>query len=172
MRTATAQQIGYYAQAIGEGWENTLQAYHDILAAQGRAILHKTGPQVRMTRGRDRGELVITGPGPADYVGCLANGIFVGFEAKTTGEPQGFTLPENSLHQRQWLRSLSDMSGQKALTFYLVFWRAHNEVRLHWIETIADRRIRYGDGQSITDTDWCGFVEHLPAGIPNGESRL
>lgn len=113
-----------------------------------------------MTKGRSgRVEAQIIGPGPADYVGCLADGRFVGFEAKTTGEAQGFTLPVKSLHQREWLRSLSDMSGQKALAFYLVFWREYNEVRLHWIEAIDDRRIRYEDGQPLDGMDWCGFVE-------------
>lgn len=161
MRTAQAQQAGHYAQAIGENWEQVLDEYHGFLANLGRAVMHKTGPRVRMTRGRGGGELVIVGPGPADYVGCLADGRFVGFEAKTTGGAQGFTLPEKSLHQREWLRSLSDMSGQKALAFYLVFWRASGDVRLHWIETIPDRRIRFEDGQPIEGFDWCGFVEGL-----------
>lgn len=162
-RLRTPQRAaGNYARAIGENWENALEELHGYLANQGRAVMHKTGPQVTMRKGRTGlVEPMITGPGPADYVGCLADGRFVGFEAKTTGDAQGFTLPEKSLHQREWLRSLSDMSQQKALAFYLVFWRAHNEARLHWIESIEDRRIRYEDGQPIEGFDWCDFVEKV-----------
>jgi penicillin-binding protein-related factor A (putative recombinase) len=157
----THRQSGHLARAMGENWENALEEYHGYLANQGRAKVHKTGPQVTMRNDRRMQQLVatITGPGPADYVGCLADGRFVGFEAKTTGEAQGFTLPEKSLHQREWLRSLSDMSNRRALAFYLVLWRAHGDVRLHWIETIADRRIRYEDGQPVDGFDWCGLVE-------------
>ena len=154
-----SSRTGYYARAIGENWENALAEYHGYLANQGRAVMHKTGPQVKMTRGRTGNELVITGPGPADYVGCLADGRFVGFEAKTTGEMQGFSLPEKSLHQREWLRSLSEISHGRALAFYLVFWRAHGDVRLHWIEAVVDRRIRHVDGQPVDGFDWCALVE-------------
>ena len=93
-RLRTPQRAaGNYARAIGENWENALEELHGYLANQGRAVMHKTGPQVTMRKGRTGlVEPMITGPGPADYVGCLADGRFVGFEAKTTGDAQGFTL--------------------------------------------------------------------------------
>lgn len=109
---------GTTARKAGQAWEDALGNYHSYLAAQGLAVVHKTGPQVAFTKLRGKVGPVVTGPGPADYVGVLDDGRFVGFEAKSTSATSGYTLPAKSLHQLYWLDAIRRTSGGRAKAFY------------------------------------------------------
>jgi penicillin-binding protein-related factor A (putative recombinase) len=151
----------WLAQAVGRSWESGLNDYHQILANRGLAVIHKTGPQlgpVRPMRGGLWGQIV--GSGPADYVGTLQDGRFVGFEAKTTQAKSSLSLPKNSLHQREWLRDIFEVTDGHALAFYLVNWRTRNETKLYWITDLFHARaLRYTDGVVVPQLyDWYGLV--------------
>lgn len=73
------------------------------------------------------------------------------FEAKSSSNAQGFTLPEQSLHQLAWLRQVAALGG---LAFYLVFWSAVDETRIHFCSLIDGRRLRRADGLLINGLDW------------------
>jgi len=149
----TRQAAGWKANRAGQGWEDALAVYHKFLASQGLAIVNKTGPEVTFVKGRGgRVEPLVVGPGVADYVGTLSNGTFVGFEAKSTSDTSGYSLPAKSLHQLYWLETVQAISGGRASVFYIVLYRAMNETRLHRIRDILPgKRIRRPDGILLPD---------------------
>lgn len=151
------------ARKAGQAWEDALEAYHGFLAAQRLAVVHKTGPQVAFTKARGRVGPVVTGPGPADYVGVLADGRFVGFEAKSTSATSGYTLPQKSLHQLRWLAAVQETSGGWAKAFYIVRYRTQGETRLHRIgDILPGSRLRRPEGIIIPDgISWYELLSQL-----------
>jgi len=159
----TRHVSGTTARLAGQAWEDALGNYHSYLAAQGLAVVHKTGPQVTFTKLRGQVGPVVTGPGPADYVGVLADGRFVGFEAKSTSATSGYTLPEKSLHQLYWLDAIRRTSGGRAKAFYIVLYRTENETRLHRLQDILPgKRLRRSDGIVIPDgISWIDMLKYV-----------
>lgn len=157
---AVRSQGGRRARKAGKAWEEALEAYHARLSAQGLAAMHKTGPMVEYMKVRGKVGPMVTGPGPADYVGVLADGRFIGFEAKTTSDPSGYTLPAKSLHQLVWLNEIRQISAGRAVTFYLVRYRTGDETRLHRIEDILPgKRLRRPEG--ILVPDGISWIDHI-----------
>ena len=67
----------------GKGWEALLEVYHARYEAQGRAVVIRTPPPMRILHGNKNGTFtaVYTADGPPDYV-LLAGGRAVMAEAK------------------------------------------------------------------------------------------
>lgn len=152
---------GTLARDAGETHETALEWYHKSLLNRGLAVMSKTGPSVRYTYDKRRRKAVpeVVGKGPCDYIGA-AGGVGVYFEAKSLSEPQGWTIPEDRIHQRDFLQNVYEVSGGRLPAFYLVLWREHGEGRIHPIETIwPGKRIRYEDGIPVPElVQWYGPV--------------
>jgi hypothetical protein len=85
---------GHRARAGGAGWEAQIQAWNDAYWRDRRAYVQHAEPPVK---GKP-GELYRSGDGPPDYVGTLAGGRCVVFEAK---QAKGTRWPFNKLTERQ-----------------------------------------------------------------------
>lgn len=142
----TARNVlrGKVAQAVGESFQSLLNTYHARMMRDGGFlyILETKPPMRAVAQGRGKPpHYILLGSGPCDYVFAMTNGLAGSFDAKSTANEKYFSWPKNRLHQLDTLRQLHDVSGGKAPAFALVEWRAHGDVMLHPIATIADDNI-------------------------------
>jgi len=158
-----SRQSGWLAQRQGQSWEDALNLYHEFLAGQGLAIVNKTGPEVKFVKMRGKVGPVVVAPGVADYVGVLRTGTFVAFEAKSTGDTSGYSIPKRSLHQLLWLSAIDELVGSWARVFYVVRYRKLDETRLHRIRDIRPgSRIRQPQGVLVPDgISWLDVINDM-----------
>jgi hypothetical protein len=153
---ATKKAQGAQAKEVGDDWETTLNDYHALLLNLGKASISKTGPVVKWI---SRNTVKPIAPGPADYVGAVkakdGRAIAIHFEAKSTNEEQGFSLPRKSLHQK---RRINDVVKVGGIGFYLVEWRVHGVVQIH-LPGFKGQRIRYEDGFPIIGCQWYAMLD-------------
>lgn len=135
----------------GETLQSRLDAYHSRLEAQGAiagalrtdARTIQTGP----TTAR------VVGKGWVDYIVFTMYGRSVHFDAKSTSDPQGYSVPTKSKHQVQRLR---DMAAGQHIAGFVVEWLHHGVVCWHPISSVFGQRIRFADGVKLDDVEWMG----------------
>jgi len=154
---------GWIARKAGQQWEDALEVYHQWLGAQGLAVVHKTGPQIVFVKQRGQVGPRVTGPGPADYVGVLNSGVFVGFEAKSTSSTSGYSIPAKAMHQLHWLNDIRSTTGGWAKVFYIVRYRKLDETCIHRVQDIfPGSRIRRPQGILVPDgISWLDVLNRL-----------
>lgn len=161
-KNARRVEGGRRGKRKGIQFEKTLSDFHEILSATGQAAIHKTGPLVEWKPGPGgRAVPTVVAEGPCDYIGVM-NAQAVFFEAKTVPNKEQWSIPMNALHQLVWLQSAAACG---ALAFYLVRWDAHDEVRVHPLDTIDDRTLLRVEGTVVEGgVDWratvLGMVEY------------
>jgi hypothetical protein len=123
--TSSRSLGGRRAVAAGKGLEAVLEVLHSRYESEGRAVLLYTGTRSRaVKRG---GQLAfVAGPSLPDYVGTVAGGMGVAFDAKSSAEASWY-LPATRVHQYHVLQRLSKLGG---LSFFLVECRRSNLVYL------------------------------------------
>lgn len=156
-------EAGREGRRKGKKFEKDLNDFHEILVATGQAAIHKAGPAVEWTKGADgNASPTAVEKGPPDYIGVM-NAQAVFFEAKTVPNKDQWTIPMKWLHQLIWLQSAAACG---AIAFYLIRWDAHDEVRLHPLDTVDDRTILRVEGTPVEGgIDWrttvLGMVEYV-----------
>jgi penicillin-binding protein-related factor A (putative recombinase) len=148
---------GQKAKRAGDAFEAYLASYHEYLEREGLAVVHKTGPVVKWINAE---RVVPVAPGPCDYAGVLSNGVSVWFEAKSTSRKTAVTLPSKTRHQYNWLRRISPY----AQVFYIIHWRGQEKIRLHWLHSLDEKRLRIkaADGVRLdVNFDYQGS-KHIP----------
>lgn len=148
-KTARNALRGHKAQVVGESFQTRLNAYHALLMKEDYFlyILETKPPMKAISQGRGKPpHYILLGSGPCDYVFAFADGLAGTFDAKSTGEKKTMYWPAVRRHQLVTLKEAHFISEGKAPAFALVEWRAHDEVRLHPIETIDGHIVRRHDG--------------------------
>lgn len=148
-KTARNAMRGRKAQVVGESFQTRLNAYHALLMKEDffLYILETKPPMRAISQGRGKPpHYLLLGAGPCDYVFAMTCGLAGSFDAKSTSDEKTLYWPKNRLHQLVTLREVNHVSEGKAPAFALVEWRAHEEVRLHPIDTIKDHFVRRQDG--------------------------
>lgn len=137
-----------FAQAVGDGWEQEINLQMQNLRNRGIAVIHKTTALTRVTGKSATGpKLSFVGPGPCDYIGAAA-GLPIGFEAKSTAEMKTFHVPNDRLHQWEFLR---DMLACNPGSFvgYLIEWRSVD--RVCWHPFNGEKSFRWAEGILLRD---------------------
>lgn len=133
----------------GETLQLRLDAYHDALRARG-AIAGALRTDARTVQTGPTTARVI-GKGWVDYIVFTKYGRSVHFDAKSTSDPQGYSVPTKSKHQVQRLREMA--AGQHVAGF-VVEWLHHGVVCWHPIATVVGQRVKFVDGVKLNDVEW------------------
>lgn len=90
----------------GAAWELQLEIWNRQYGLAGQAFVVKTHPEAKMAGGR----IIYSSTGPPDFMGLLAGGRGVGFEAK---EVSSHLFPMKNLanHQFMALRAIDRLGG-------------------------------------------------------------
>lgn len=117
--------------ARGKTLESRLTAQHRLYRAARVAKIDKCHPEARVVSGR----LTYTDRGPPDYMGCLAGGRGVVFEAKET-KLKRWPFKDLADHQA---RSLGEYSHLGFRSFIVIMFMGHAATRLVMWEDIRDK---------------------------------
>lgn len=137
----------------GETLQSRLDDYHALLEAQG-AIAGALRTDARAVQTGPTTARVI-GKGWVDYVIFLKYGRSVHFDAKSTIDPQGYSVPTKSKHQVQRLR---DMAAGQHIAGFVVEWLHHGVVCWHPISSVLGQRIKFADGIKLNDVEWMRVI--------------
>lgn len=118
----------------GKAWEQHLEMYHARYEAQGRAVVIRTPPPMRILRKASGGTFVACyeKEGPPDYV-LLTNGSPVMIEAKECSGPR-WALKNLHEHQATRMTQWSKQSGLSAVILH------HKPSKTYW--TLPWERLR------------------------------
>lgn len=115
---------GRRAQRSGAAWQRVLEHWHRAYRRDRRAVVVPTNQPVRLIRelGKGKFEGVWSGKGPVDYVGTLAGGRALAFDAKST-EGERWALSDLAEHQAKQLEA-THIAGGAAFVVLLMQGRA------------------------------------------------
>ena len=145
----------------GKVLETRLAGRHELYWQRGVARIHKVHPEARNVKGR----IVYSGKGPPDFIGVLADGRSVCFDAKESTTGKSFRLELVPPHQAQDLEAHAMLGG---LAFFVVRttagewmvpWRSVAEG--YWTKTLKSISPAALDmlGTRIEGCDWLAAVE-------------
>lgn len=136
----------------GAGLELDLVRQHDRYRKRRLALVVQTHPEQKRIKGRH----VYTAKGPVDFMGCLDNGIAIGFDAKET-KAKSWPFKNLELHQAMHLESTMILGGVAGL---VVRWTRDDVTAWLGWEDIGE--------------DWWRWYEHggKPASIRYDDKRL
>ena len=82
------------ARRFGAEFEKALENYHEVLKAQGKAVVHKIGPPLRILGPAGQGALkcILSGKAPSDFIG----------EAKFNGAATPVKFEAKTFHGKHW----------------------------------------------------------------------
>ncbi len=133
----------------GRFFEEYLQYLHNRYRADGRARIDFIAVPTRARNDREHVSWVPTRKGVVDFIGVLAGGRFVAFDAKSTRNEGGWRVktssrsPKNDAsHQWEYLRQVHELGG---LAFFLIFAKTLDRVFVAQMVFPAEDRQRFAD---------------------------
>ena len=157
----SAQEAGKEAHEAGEAFQDRLDHYHAGLLRRVQVIkVFRQYPKLVATwvRGQIMFAMQKGEKGPCDYAVIFVSGQAGLFDAKSSAGLKQFTWPKEQAHQLAELRRLHQGTAGRSPAFALVYWRTHEEVRIHPIVTIEDRTVYRDVGILTTDVNWLPVV--------------
>jgi hypothetical protein len=137
---------GRVAGKNGAWWERQVDAECDDLRAEHMALVLKTSPPTRVVRGRAGVQKVIfEAPGPPDYVGFIATGKPVAFEAKYVAGGSTFGVKRPTIKSRGNSHQFDIMCEmvtiyQDSFVGYYLYWGQYEEKRFHPLTAFVNLR--------------------------------
>jgi penicillin-binding protein-related factor A (putative recombinase) len=145
-----AVAAGHKAQAVGALFESGVNRYHEELFAMNLAIIAHTGPPVAWS---GEGQIKVIGDAPPDYMGFLARGLPVLFDAKTTANVNQVTLKDKDAgHQLAWMQNTYKITGGKAVIGFYFWWREKGEYVFHPVNSTSGLVFCREEGVSCGDS--------------------
>lgn len=155
----------------GKGWEQLLEMYHARYEAQGRAVVIRTPPPMRILRAIKPGQFlaVYSSAGPPDYM-ALAGGVAFLVEAKECNAER-WALKNLHPHQGMRLDQWEAQGGRGAVLLHHV--RSSSAWVLPWyrLSPIWNRwHEKHSKGQrAASGTASLGRADFLQIGLPFGQ---
>lgn len=155
----------------GGAWEGQLARLHDRYRRDRKATILRAHPGVRMVA--DRGKTFVAtweGQGPPDFIGWLAGGRAVAFDAKRLGRGQRFPLRMVARHQARDLEACMLAGGLAFIAFrlgadtYVLPWRDLGPLYWAWHEKdgpISVAHETWWRAFDIAGDGWIAVVEGL-----------
>jgi hypothetical protein len=166
-----ARLRGIKAQRHGRNFEAMIEAANKHYRAQLLAFVDHYGPRTHFIK---RGVVRAAGKGPPDYVGFMAGGQAVAFEAKSYGCSESHTIKER-MHQ---FEALKEMQGIALTPYfgYLFHWQKRDGGVTTWHPITRIERpalsqgitLRFEEGIAVPDLegipgapDWLAVLQSL-----------
>jgi penicillin-binding protein-related factor A (putative recombinase) len=158
--------IGYANR--GRFFEEYLQYLHNRYRAEGRARIDFISVPTQPRKDAGRVTWVPAGKGIVDFVGLLAGGRFVAFDAKSTRKTDAWRVKTNrrsprndTEHQWDYLRQVHELGG---LAFYLIFAEQLDRVFLARMVFPVEEAQAFADMIEVPKDengwwDWLGTLE-------------
>ena len=113
-----SQQLrGMQAKASGDAFENKLSFTNKQYEKIGWAAIFRSGTKSRAFRKGDGSIGFAAVPSFPDYIGTLAGGQTIAYDAKSTGDKYSWNLTKKRIHQQEDLGRLAIMG---ALCFFMI----------------------------------------------------
>lgn len=119
--------MGIKSLGAGKSFETYLDFLHGEYRKRGLAHIEYTGTRSRAVKTKGGMIKFISSPSMPDYVGVLAGGRAIVFDAKTTQNKYTWSLHRDRIHQRDTLSRWSEFG---AVAFFMVERRPANSLYL------------------------------------------
>lgn len=158
-------EAGNRARLEGQSFQDALAYMHRAYERDGRAVVLEAGTRARARKGISGELYFIPGPSLPDYIAVVSEPPrVVVFDAKSTGDRSGWSLPRKSLHQRDLL---SRLAGIGVPAFFLVECRPRGLCYAIRVEPGADEfapfpRVRFDELRHLAieaNYDWLAALE-------------
>lgn len=169
-RVSRRAEAGNRARLEGQSFQDALAYMHRRYEADGRAVVLEAGTRARARKGPDGTLHFIAAPSLPDYIIIVRPSAgeppsLVAFDAKSTGDRAGWSLPRKSLHQKDLL---SRLAGIGVPAFFLVECRPRGicyAIRIApGLEGVAFPRIRFDEFRyAAIEEDGYGHYDWLAA---------
>lgn len=110
----------------GAAWELQLSLWNEEYRRRGHAKIFRCHPGVNLVGGR----LIYASKGPPDFLGCLAGGRSIVFDAKEVSAPT-FAFANLAPHQADAFDSVTEMGGIAAIA--IQWMNGHVIVGRSWV---------------------------------------
>lgn len=138
----------------GKALEVRLAAMHQTYLVRGVARIHKAHPEAKMVNGR----MVYSAKGPPDFIGTIAGGRSVVFDAKESSG-KTFRLGNVPPHQAKDMEACVNLGGlaflyvHTTVAEWVLPWESIRELYWSGVKTLNTQRMDEL-GRRVTGTDW------------------